>query len=158
MNRRRWLVGAGCLAGAMLGEWRASARQAMEAAGVKTLEYWTGVAGVLGRDEFFAAYHKFDQTPADLAAAQMREIDGLPREGVDADLLAFVARLGKLRETLAEAGKESRWYHGVLWRTPKKVVEARQEADAAREALKKLRVALAKRYNVAFPECPFPAW
>jgi hypothetical protein len=158
MNRRRWLVGAGCLAGALLGEWRLAAQQELQQAGVQTLAFWTGMADILGRQEQIAAYHKFDQTPDEVAAAQLRLIDALPREGVDEALLAFTARLGRLREKLAAGRKEERWYHGYIWSPPKTVVAARKEAAEVAEALKNLRSSLAKKYGVAFPECPSPAW
>jgi len=158
MNRRRWLVGAGCLAGALLGEWRASARQAKEEAGVKTLEHFTAVADLLGRGELYSPAHKWDRPAAEAAVARMHDVDALPRDGVDADWLVFVARLGKLREKAAAAAKDARWYHGVFWSTPQSVLDSRKEAECLKEELPKLRAALAKRYGVAFPACPLPEW
>lgn len=157
MNRRRWLVGAGCLAGGLFAEWRASAQQASREMGVRTLEHWMAMATILGRDEFFSASHKFDQPHAERAVSEAREIDQLPRENVDPALLAFAAKLTGSRARFA-AAREGRWYHGVLWKTPEPVLEARKDTEALKAELARLRAALAKRYGCPFPECPFPGW
>ena len=102
MNRRRWLVGASCcLAGTLLFEMRARAA----ADGPRTLEYWMGLASILGCDEFYHAGHRFDQATADVAAWQLREIDALPPADVDAELLAFVRKLPTLRDKMAAAAR-----------------------------------------------------
>jgi hypothetical protein len=157
MNRRRWLVGAGCLAGALFAEWRATAQQASQQMGVHTLDYWVAMATILGRDDFYSSVHTFNQTHAERADSEAREIERLPREGVDPALLAFADRLLAARKKLAPM-HDARWYHGVFWRTPKPVLDARKEAEALKADLAKLRADLAKKYQCAFPECPFPSW
>lgn len=158
MNRRRWLIGAGCLAGALFRDWRAHGQMQVQQTGARTLDYWMGLASILGRDEFIQASETFDQSAADRGAWQARDIERLPREGVDQELVSFVTRLVQLRPKIQAAAKHARWYHGYLWRTPAVVLEARKQADGLREEMEKLRSALGKRYNCSFPPCPFPKW
>ena len=157
MNRRRWLIGASGLAGALFAEWRALG-QGAAASPARTLEYWMGVADALGRDEHFASTHAFNEADSERAAAQMRAIEQLPQAGVDPELLALLPKLDKLRQVLAGAAKTAKWYHGYLWPTPAATLEARKESAALVAEMAKLRTALTKRYGRSFPAIPAPAW
>jgi hypothetical protein len=157
MNRRRWLVGACCLAGALLGARPALAQPEKALAGVRSLNYWMGLAGALGRDDFFGSSHKFGQPAGGPADAQLHEVEAVPRDGVDPELLAWVDKLRPMRERLVEAEKDMKWYHHVLG-APASVVVARKEGEAHKADLEVLRLALGKRYNCTFPKFPFPDW
>ena len=155
MNRRRWLIGASGLAGALFAEWRAMGQMADAP---RTLEYWMGLADALGRDDYFGGGPGFEVSVSQRSASQMRAIEQLPQVGVDPDLLTLLPKLARLREVSVSAAKTSKWYHGYLWPTPAATLEARKQAAAVKDEIERLRTAMAKRYGRPFPEMPAPNW
>lgn len=154
MNRRRWLIGASTLAGALFAEWRAMGQ---EADAPRTIQYWTGMSEALS-GEFFGPGASYDLSPTERGTTQMRAVEQLPQAGVDGEVLSLLPKLAKFRDACATAAKGRKWYHGVLWSTPKETLDARKQAEEVRAELERVRGAMSKRYGRPFVAIACPSW